>query len=1339
MAVLGGGGADDLLQGGAGADSLTGGMGADTLLGGGGADSLRGGGGADLFLLQGVAGVASTLGAMQRILDFSLAQGDLLGLRAQPVAGELWPIATGNWTLPGEAPLPIGWGGSLAPAAAPLAGLALPDPTGGAGFLLRWLPDTGSGGWLILDADRDGVLDAGDLVVRFDLPAGQVIGPEAFLPGSLALLGSTGADTLSGSVADDRLHGFGGNDRLLGGDGSDTLLGSAGQDTLLGGEGVDSLEGGDGADSLDGGAATDILLGGAGNDTLLGGAGDDLLQGGADRDVLRGGDGDDSLEGGPGADTLEGGAGADTILLQAMGEVAWSTLAGMDLLVGFNAAEGDRLRLSDAWTGNADGTAADAGTYVGTDGIARALLWGGVTRALASLPAGTALPAVPTGATEAYAVYWVPALAGGTVPAGGWLVLDLDRNGRVDATDAVWRIGSTADPVSIGPGDFVAGTFLSVLRGGVQRAGTAGDDSLVGGSLTEAFLGSTGNDVVRGGAGAANALSYAGLGGGITLTLAADGSASVTKAQGGTDSVACVQAFTGSDAADRLDAGAAPAGLFVISLEGRAGDDTLIGGAGVQTSYAASPAAARIDLAAGTAQDGWGGTDRLSGIRRIAVTSAWADTVLGSAADELFLSGASGSKVFDGRGGTDEWRYAGSGAVTIDLAAGLVEKPGGVDRLTGIEAASGGAGHDSLRGSAGNDRLAGAAGDDTIDGGAGKDILAYDVIAPGSDLPLRGVVVDLSAGRATDPWGGQDVLRNVEGAWGTRLGDDLTGIALAGVYVTLRGLAGDDTLRGPQPRSLVLADYAGDPAAVTVDLTAGTARDGWGGTDRLVLIDHARGSDFADRLTGNGNANMLMGGAGADTLIGGAGADTLQPGPGADLVQGGDGDDAITPEADGRFTGTLLLDLGDGTTRRLVFANAATFADRLDGGAGTDRWVAPAGTNLLDLRSAPPLGLERYEGNAGADALLLPAGLAGAVTLLGGAGNDTLSAGAGKDVLDGGTGDDLLLGGAGNDTLRGGAGNDTLLGGDGNDAMDGNAGRDSVLGGAGNDTIIASSWAMLLDGGAGQDRLTFNLGAAVGALRLANDAAGQVMTGGGNTVLLRGFETESIIGGAGNDSFRGLAGADTLRGGAGNDVLEGVAGNDLLDGGLGNDTLRGGAGADTLLGGEGNDAMDGNGGADSLLGGAGNDTLVALTWATLLDGGAGQDRLTFSLANAVGALRLESDAAGQVLTGGGHTMLLRGFETESITGGAGNDWFRGLAGADTLRGGAGHDTLIGGAGDDLLDGGTGTDVAVIAGKAASTLLTRQADGSWLATGPDGMDRLVSIERVHFTDRDVLLY
>ncbi|MDO9708046.1 calcium-binding protein [Paracraurococcus lichenis] len=937
-----GGAGADLLQGGAGNDTLAGGEGADTLLGGAGADSLIGGTGADRFVLQGVAGVESTLSAMDRLPDFKAAEGDRLVLRGQPVGSGLMLLANGVWGLPGQAPLPIGWGGSLPAVAAPSLGMALPDPTGGAAFLMRWLPDAaGQGGWLVLDADRDGSLGAADLVVRIGVPRGTAITAADFLAGSFSVVGTTGADARSGTAGADRIFGLAGNDTLAGQDGNDTLEGGAGNDNLGGGNGFDSLTGGEGDDTLAGGAGPDALVGGTGNDRLDGGTGDDLLQGGTGNDALLGGDGNDSLEGGPGADTLQGGTGADTLLLQAMGEAAWSTLAAMDQVMGFIAAEGDRLRVSDAWAGSADGSGADLGTYAGQDGVARALLWGGVTRPLAALPAGTALPAQPTGATGAYQVFWAPAMAGGTTPAGGWLVLDLDRDGKVGAADLVVRIGSTAEPVSIGPEDFVAGTFLSLLRPGVQRTGTAGNDTLAGGSLAESFQGSAGSDRIAGGAGAPNALSYAGLTGSVSLTLSAYGTGSVSKSAGGADTLSGVQSFTGTAGADRLDAAAAGSGLFVTSLEGREGNDTLIGNgtAAVQASYAASPGSVLVDLAAGTTQDGWGGTDRLVNIRRVAITSGWNDTVLGSAGDDVIISGAWGWHTVDGRGGTNEWRYAGTGDVVINLTVGAAYKAAGTDGyrhmdvLANIQAVAGGAGNDNIYGSPGNDRLAGAAGNDTLDGAAGLDTVAYDVIAPGSDLPLHGAVVDLTAGVATDPWGGQDVLRNVENAWGSRLGDDLTGRAVAGTNTFLRGLAGDDTLRGPAPGTMVMADYSGDPAGVSVDLAAGTARDGWGGTDRLVWIDHARGTPFDDRLVGNAGGNNLQGGAGRDTLLGDAGNDTLIGNAGNDLLDGGPGTDiAVIPYARARTTLTRQADgswiaVGPEGTDTLIGIERVRFTD----------------------------------------------------------------------------------------------------------------------------------------------------------------------------------------------------------------------------------------------------------------------------------------------------------------------------------------------------------------------------------------------------------------------------
>jgi len=65
----------------------------------------------------------------------------------------------------------------------------------------------------------------------------------------------------------------------------------------------------------------------------------------------------------------------------------------------------------------------------------------------------------------------------------------------------------------------------------------------------------------------------------------------------------------------------------------------------------------------------------------------------------------------------------------------------------------------------------------------------------------------------------------------------------------------------------------------------------------------------------------------------------------------------------------------------------------------------------------------------------------------------------------------------------------------------------------------------------------------------------------------------SITSGAGNDTYTGSAGADTLTSGGGNDSISGSAGADILSGGDGNDTLVGGIGADTMSGGDGTDVF----------------------------------------------------------------------------------------------------------------------------------------------------------------------
>jgi serralysin len=204
--------------------------------------------------------------------------------------------------------------------------------------------------------------------------------------GNDQLYGSNQPELLRGYAGDDRLEGGAGSDSLFGGSGNDTIfavrdLGSSGwpvnssdSEFLRGEEGNDCIIGSDGFDDIHGNEGNDIAFGGRGNDWVVGGQGSDLLYGGSHADIvygnmgndtlygdgvrlwseveiagadtLRGGQGDDSIVGGGGDDwiwgdrgddTISGGSGADVFHIFAG--------AGLDRVIDFNAAEGDRVVL----------------------------------------------------------------------------------------------------------------------------------------------------------------------------------------------------------------------------------------------------------------------------------------------------------------------------------------------------------------------------------------------------------------------------------------------------------------------------------------------------------------------------------------------------------------------------------------------------------------------------------------------------------------------------------------------------------------------------------------------------------------------------------------------------------------------------------------------------------------------------------------------------------------------------------------------------------------------------------------------------------------------------------
>src|SRR5687767_3395179 len=67
-----------------------------------------------------------------------------------------------------------------------------------------------------------------------------------------------------------------------------------------------------------------------------------------------------------------------------------------------------------------------------------------------------------------------------------------------------------------------------------------------------------------------------------------------------------------------------------------------------------------------------------------------------------------------------------------------------------------------------------------------------------------------------------------------------------------------------------------------------------------------------------------------------------------------------------------------------------------------------------------------------------------------------------------------------------------------------------------------------------------------------------------------------------------------------------------------------------------------------------------------------------------------------------------------------------------ITGTDGNDTLFGSSGNDTFEGGAGRDIAVIAAASADASFSLQS-GAWTVTSPAGVDRLLGIEAVQFSD------
>jgi VCBS repeat-containing protein len=730
--------------------------------------------------------------------------------------------------------------------------------------------------------------------------------------------------------------------------------------------------------------------------------------------------------------------------------------------------------------------------------------------------------------------------------------------------------------------------------------GLAGNDLIIGGAGNDLIDGGAGRDTIRGGGG--NDQLYTG------------------------DIIVEDENLFGEAGDDLLIGGSNPNAFFAY-LTGGPGNDTIqvLGTAENDSRTMASytdrslPITANlvaqtvtIDLGSGVIE-----TDTLINVRGVQGGTG-NDSFIGSSRNEVFLPGL-GANLVNGGTGSDSVRYYDLDAgVTVDLAAGTATHlgDGSVDSLIGIEQVIGTNFADTLQGDGLDNDFRPLAGNDVVDGRGGYDTLQYGASA-GSFTITRGVTVNLATGQAVDPWLNTDTLTSIEMVIGTTgFADDLTGVAIAdGTRSQLRGLGGNDTLRGTGNDTSITADYRADGGAVRVNLgstdatlggtlvAAGTARDGFGGTDTLIGIRSVRGSASGDFIQGGAASDRLEGEGGNDEVRGGAGNDAVRGNAGNDALFGENGDDGIRGGA-----GTDTYSGGDG------YDNL-----RFDGDTPTQGAVASLTTGLItdQFGNAETIGavndFEMLVGSTLGDDLegkSIPGNIA---QLEGEAGNDTLRAGSGSsaqvvayyafdpDANNDGFGitADLTL--ATQQVTDGYGDRDTLVGVGG---IRGTRFKDLITGNDADNWFRGEGGDDVIDGRGGFDILSYT-----------GFASNGTQTSGVTAALANG--AGSII--------DGLGGTDTVTG------IEQVNGSQLADSITisGSQAMRllGNGGDDVITGGDGDDHIDGGLGLDTANGGGGNDTIVVSdgTLSEVYSGGTGQDRFLIGATLAADYLSVVAD------------------------------------------------------------------------------------------------------------------
>ncbi|MEO1538357.1 MAG: Calx-beta domain-containing protein [Pseudomonadota bacterium] len=878
--------------------------------------------------------------------------------------------------------------------------------------------------------------------------------------------------------------------------------------------------------------------------------------------------------------------------------------------------------------------------------------------------------------------------------------------------------------------------------GGTYAFDQAGDDYVEASQAADAdshlFLNGSGNDTLVGTV-SRDRVDYrdhfSDAAGPVTQGVDVDLAAGIaTDGYGDTDSLISIERVDGTQFDDTLRGNDDR-----NDFNGLEGNDLLDGRGGDRdrAEYDEDPSAVFVDLAAGTATDGWGDTDTLISIEQVR-GSEFDDTLLGSddrdnvegeGGNDLiqtfggddFLEGDDGADTLDGGEGFDILGFFDDpSGVNMDLAVGVATDGwGNTDILIDVEGADGSDFNDTLRGDDGDnfldgregddllegrggdfDNFRGSQGNDTIDGGAGDDRVEYHRDADRGGP--AGVNVDLTAGIATDGFGDTDTLIDIEHVRGTAQDDTIVGNDERNQFELGQGSdfvdgRGDPVDSGRDQVRYHREHEDGGFQGINVDLANETATDTFGDKDTLVDIEEVIGSVFDDTIVGDAEDNYIEGNEGDDNLSGGAGRDSFRGSEGNDTIDGGEsfaefnGGDRVSYNEEAERGGTqgVNVDLSTGVA--------------IDGFGNTDTLISIEeirGTRFDDTIVGTALD-EGFEGESG---------------------NDYIETGDGDDFVNGGAGDDTIIGGVGGEFIRPGTGTDVIEAGE-----PGTTGEQGHLSYRDNwDGIPASGITVTFTG----------------------ELSGTVIDYGGSTDTFSGIEivegtnaVDVFTGAEGDQEFRGFRGNDIFDGGADSDEVDFRWGTDdeaisgvfvdlaagtatdrfgdtdtlisieRIQGSVENDTILGDSNENHLRGEQGDDLLDSFGGRDNWLeGGQGNDTIEARGDSDGVSGGDGNDLITFYGEGGYVRPGLGSDT----IVGGNQGFFHIDYEgvglalvvdvelgTTTYVGSTDVDTFSNIV---NVEGGEGNDTLLGNdgerqefftsLGDDSIDGrgdGTGGD------------------------------------------------